>query len=110
MKSNVTFVLFAKNEERRIVFPLKNFSEFGDVVILDGGSTDKTQELAEAMGARFLLRPNITSANVENTENLEFIKKHITTDWIYWGYVDNVAPLSLVKKMVEILRKIATKK
>ncbi|HMO77671.1 MAG TPA: hypothetical protein PKA42_01215 [Candidatus Paceibacterota bacterium] len=110
MKSNITFVLFTKNEERRIIFPLKNFSGFGDIIILDGGSTDKTQEIAESMGARFFLRPDITSANVESKENFDFIKAHITTEWIYWGYVDNIAPLSLVKKIVELSEQNVYKK
>lgn len=110
MKSNITFVLFTRNEEKRLLYPLRNFSGFGDVIVLDGGSTDRTQEIAESMGARFLLRPNQASANVENTENFEFIKQHITTEWIYWGYVDNIAPKALLDKMVEVSNQSKYKK
>ena len=47
--SNITFALFTYNEEKRISFAIKNLIKYGEVVIMDGGSTDKTKEIAEAM-------------------------------------------------------------
>lgn len=100
--SNITFVLFAYNEEKRISYAIKNFIKYGQVIILDGGSTDKTQEISEALGATFLLRPERTNPSVETQENFEFIKNNCTTEWIYWGYVDNIAPKTLLEKMVAV--------
>lgn len=100
--NNLTFVIFTYNEEKRISYVIRNFINYGDVIILDGGSTDKTKEIAEIMGAKFYLRPESNRANVESQENLNFIKKIIKTDWIYWGYADNIAPETLVEKMVEM--------
>lgn len=102
MKSNITFILFTHNEEKRIPYVIKNFIKYGEVFILDGGSTDKTKEIAESMGAKFFVRPENKKPFMETEENFNFIKSIITTDWIYWGYTDNIAPKTLVEKMVEI--------
>lgn len=100
--SVITFVLFTFNEEKRIAFALKNFIKHGPVLIMDGGSTDKTREIAESLGARFLTRPPSSQAAVETKENLDFIKANIETNWIYWGYCDNTAPRTLVEEMVRV--------
>ena len=100
--SNITFVLFAYNEEKRISYAIKNFITYGQVIILDGGSTDMTKEISESLGAIFLLRPERTNPSVETQENFEFIKKNCVTEWIYWGYVDNIAPKTLIEKMIEV--------
>ncbi len=102
MKNNITFVLVTYNEEKRVKYALKNFLGYGDIIIMDGGSTDRTQKIAESFGAKFFLRPERTKANSETFENMNFLKEKTETDWIYWGYVDNIAPKSLVEKMVEI--------
>ena len=102
--SNISFIIFAYNEEKRIEYVIKNFIGYGDVYILDGGSTDKTKEIAERLGAKFYVRPPSTKPQVETTEIFNFIKSIIKTDWIYWGYTDNIAPKTLVEKFVEIAK------
>lgn len=98
----ITFVLFSLNEEQRIGYAVRNFIKYGPVLVLDGGSTDDTGRIAEELGATFLQRPESTRAAVETSENLDFINRHSTTDWIYWGYCDNIAPKTLVEEMVRI--------
>lgn len=98
----ITFILFTYNEEKRIAYAVRNFITHGPVLILDGGSTDRTQEIAEELGATFLRRPESARAAVETQTNLDFIRQHIDTDWIYWGYCDNTAPKTLVEEMCRI--------
>lgn len=100
--SNITFVLFTYNEEKRIAYAVKNLIKYGDVALMDGGSTDKTKEVAEQLGAKYFLRPPSDKPQVETQTNFDFIKSKISTDWIYWGYVDNIAPKSLLEKLTEI--------
>lgn len=100
--SNITFIFFTYNEEKRLPFVIKNFSKYGRVCVMDGGSTDNTKGVAESMGADFFTRPKSEKANVETTENFEFIKNFLKTDWIYWGYVDNLAPKNLLDKLTEV--------
>jgi hypothetical protein len=54
------------------------------------------------MGAHFYVRPENKKPFMETDENFQFIRSIIKTDWIYWGYTDNLAPKSLVEKMVEL--------
>jgi glycosyltransferase involved in cell wall biosynthesis len=106
----ITFILFTYNEEKRIAFAIKNLIGYGPVILMDGGSTDGTQKIAESMGAVFVSRPPSSKANVETEENFIFIKKIIKTNWIYWGYVDNIAPKTLLEKMIELAQEDTYKK
>lgn len=100
--TNITFVIFTYNEEKRISYILRNFSKYGRICLMDDGSTDRTKEIAEAAGASFFIRPKSAKINVETGENFEFIKTFLNTDWIYWGYADNIAPKTLLDKLAEI--------
>lgn len=102
MKKTVSFVILAYNEEKRIENVIKNFVEYGEVIILDGGSTDNTKAICEQLGAKYYLRPETKKIQIENAENFSFIRETINTDWIYWGHADYLAPKTLVEKMVEI--------
>ncbi len=102
--SNITFVIFTYNEEKRLPFILRNFSKYGRICIMDGGSTDRTREIAESMGATYFRRPASNKMNVETPENYEFIKNFLDTEWIYWGYADNIAPKTLLEKLTEMSR------
>ena len=98
--NNITFVIFTYNEEKRIEYIIRNFIRYGDVLLLDDGSTDQTKEIAEKMGAKVILRPK--SKYVENQEMFDFIKQSVKTDWIFWAYTDNLMPKSLLEKLTEI--------
>ncbi|HPY08865.1 MAG TPA: glycosyltransferase [bacterium] len=100
--SNITFVIFTYNEEKRIPYVIRNFIKYGEVFIMDDGSTDRTKEISEEMGAKYFLRPKTGKAYVENQEIFDFVKSKIKTDYIYWGFADNIAPKTLVEKLVEV--------
>lgn len=103
--NNISFVIFTYNEEKRIPYVIRNFIKYGEVIIMDGGSTDKTQEVSEQLGAKFFSRPNTGKVYVENQEIFNFVKEKTNSDYIYWGYADNIAPKSLIEKMVETANK-----
>lgn len=100
--SNISFVIFTYNEEKRISYVIQNFIKYGDVIILDDGSTDKTQEISENLGAQYFIRPKMDNIQTENQQMFNFVKSKVKTDYIYWGYADNIAPKTLVEKLVEI--------
>jgi len=100
--NNITFVIFTYNEEKRIEYVVKNFINFGEVLIMDDGSTDKTKEIAERFGARFFLRPKTGKAYVESPEVFDFVKKTASNNWIYWGHADQMMPKTLLDRLVKI--------
>lgn len=57
-KDRPELLIFTKNEEIRIGWLLEYYSDLFDIVLLDGGSTDRTIELARKAGATVCLRDN----------------------------------------------------
>lgn len=112
--SNIAFILFTFNEEKRIEYPVRNFVKYGEVIVLDGGSTDRTGEIAQKYGAKFLLRPKIDVAGMEGSkggvalgetkEMLDFVLANTDKKWLFWQYVDDLAPRTLLDKLTEISR------
>jgi glycosyltransferase involved in cell wall biosynthesis len=49
----VTVVVLALNEEVNLPHCLKSLSAFGQVVVVDSFSVDKTEEIARSNGAEF---------------------------------------------------------
>lgn len=99
---NITFVIFTLNEEKRIQDVIRNFIKYGEVLVMDGGSTDETKNISESLGAKFITRPKTNKLFVENIENYKVILENVSTDWIYWGFADDLAPKSLLEKFAEI--------
>lgn len=56
-RSQITVLIIAQNEQRHISEAVKNAREIGAVLVVDGGSTDHTVELARREGATVLARP-----------------------------------------------------
>ncbi len=55
---SISLVIPALNEERGIVATLKRVpKEISEIIVVDGGSKDRTVELAEANGARVVVEP-----------------------------------------------------
>ncbi len=100
--SNIAFIIFTLNEEKRIEYPVRNFIKYGEVIVLDGGSTDKTGEIAQKYGAKFLKRPNMGKMCGETPEMLNFVLANTDKKWLFWQYVDDLAPKSLLEKLAEI--------
>ena len=101
--NNITFVIFTYNEEKRIKYVLRNFVKYGEVLVLDDGSTDRTKEIVKRLGGKFISRPIKTKQYITESQIMyNFIKQLVKTDWIFWGFTDNLMPKSLLEKLVEI--------
>lgn len=103
VKSNITFIIFTYNEEKRIKYPIKCFLPYGEVIVSDDSSTDNTVKIAEKLGARVIKRKTHLPF-VENKEETEFIFSHVDTDWVFWGFADEIVP----KTCLELYKKISS--
>jgi len=103
VKSNITFIIFTYNEKKRIEYPIKCFLPYGEVIVSDDSSTDNTVKIAQKLGAKVLKRKVHGAGFVENKEEVEFIFSHVKTDWVFWGFADDMAP----KTCLELYKKIS---
>ncbi|MES1169040.1 MAG: glycosyltransferase, partial [Oleiharenicola lentus] len=58
----LSIVILTLNEEARLPACLASVAACDDVVVLDSGSTDQTQAIARAAGARVLTNPFVNFA------------------------------------------------
>lgn len=99
--SNITFVIFTFNEERRIEYVLRCFKDYGKILVIDNMSTDRTVEIAKRYGAHIFSRKN-NLGWTEGEEEVQNVLSKVTTEWIYWGSVDELCPKKLLEKFVEV--------
>jgi len=79
-KPTLGLAINCQDEERHIPPSIAQFYHVADdIVVVDGGSSDKTAECAERMGARVFHRP--WKHNYADQKN--FACDQLDTDWIY---------------------------
>ena len=67
VRSNISVLILAKNEEKNIGHALDSVKDWADAVyVVDSGSTDGTRGLVEAAGAHFVSRAWIHAAEQKN--------------------------------------------
>ena len=81
-KSNITFIIGTFNEEKRVAYPIKSFLPYGDVLVVDNYSSDKTVEVARSLGAKVVRRKN--EGWLDNEEAVNFALKYVKTDCTFW--------------------------
>lgn len=101
-KNNITFVIFAYNEEKRIAYSVRNFIKYGEVVIIDNFSTDKTIDIAEWLWAKVYQFKN--PGYVETQEELDFVRSKINTEYMTWSFADHIWSKELLVKTTELIR------
>jgi len=79
-KPTLGLAMIMQNEEVHIPTTIAQFYHVvDDIVVVDGGSTDKSVEWAERMGARVIHRP---FAN-DFSDQKNFAIEQLETDWVY---------------------------
>ena len=85
-KSRVSLCMIVRNEEANLPNCLASVASlFDEIIVVDTGSTDRTNELAVAAGARVFDFPWIDHFAAARNESL----RHATGDWIFWLDADD---------------------
>ncbi len=81
MKSaKITAVVTTKNEEHRLPLIFQNLKDFSELVVFDGGSTDRTEEVCHAHGVKFIVRP--PEGRFVVGADVKFAWSHIETPYV----------------------------
>lgn len=99
MSQLLSAVVVVQNEAHRLAPCLEALRFADEVVVVDGGSSDGTVELASSLGARVLHRP-FTNFREQRTYGLEQAKGR----WIYSLDADEIVTPALAGEMLAAVR------
>lgn len=86
------------NEEKRLPQTLAAASEVADeIVVVDSGSTDKTEEIAKSFGAKFIFNK---WKNISSQKN--FAENQCSNDWVLSLDADEVLSPGLIEEIKKI--------
>jgi glycosyltransferase involved in cell wall biosynthesis len=100
---NITFVVFTYNEEARIERVIRNFQNFGSILIADNKSTDRTVEIASKYGCDILIREENYDF-VENQHLVNLIYEKVCSEWIYWSFADEMLNIDTLINLTEVIK------
>lgn len=101
--NDITAIILTKNEEVNIERCIKSIKNLADrIVVVDSGSTDKTVELAQSLGAEIYKHPFKHYAAQFNwaLDNI-----NVKTKWVYRIDADEVVTPELEAEIIEACRK-----
>jgi glycosyltransferase involved in cell wall biosynthesis len=84
----VTVIVPVKNEERNLARCLGVLSRFAEVIVVDSGSTDRTQEIARAAGAQLL--EFRWDGRYPKKRNWVLMNHALANDWVLFVDADEV--------------------
>ena len=77
----ISAIILAKNEIDNIRDCIDNLSFCDEIIVVDNGSTDNTEKIAESLGAKVFI-----DSTVNFSESRNFGLKHASFDWVL--YID----------------------
>ncbi len=79
--AKLAVIILTRNEEANIEAAMESAAFADEIVVVDSGSTDRTQELAEANGAKFISHP-MNEQGFAGQRN--FALSQTEADWVFY--------------------------
>lgn len=95
MKSNLTALIIAKNEEKMLKACLETLSFCEKIIVLDDGSTDKTTQIAESYNCQLVSYSHESFAKLR-----EKAMDLVGTDWLIYVDADERVTPALAKEIL----------
>lgn len=97
-KATLSAALIVKNESKNLEACLSSLAGWvDDIVILDSGSNDNTQEIAEKYTKHFYLKSDWQGFGLQR----QAAQKYVTTDYVFWIDADEVVTEELKSSILE---------
>lgn len=100
-KLPVTVVIPVKNEERNLPKCLSRLGRFAEIVVVDSGSTDRTEAIAREAGAEYLLFK--WDGKFPKKRNWVLMNREFRTPWILFLDADEYIPEAFVDELARTL-------
>ncbi|MGO4999633.1 glycosyltransferase family 2 protein [Oceanisphaera sp. W20_SRM_FM3] len=94
-------VLIVKNEADNLADCLATLDWVDEIVVLDSGSTDATQAVSEAAGARFFVNSDWPGFGKQR----QLAQSHVQSDWVLWVDADERITPELKNNIAAVLAK-----
>lgn len=91
-------IIIAKNSEKIITQCIASVSFCDEILVVDGGSTDDTKEVAQKLGAKVIAGEPYDFAKQRNIGKL-----HAKGEWIFYIDTDERVSSSLAKSILEVI-------
>ena len=98
-KTAISAVILAKNEQSRIEKCLASISWADEILVIDNGSTDKTEVIAKRLGAKVV---EATGHDFSQLRNLG--KEKANGEWILYIDADEIVPDALHREILEHIK------
>lgn len=99
MKPRLSVIIITKNEERRLPWCLESVAFADEIIVLDGGSTDRTLEIAKSRGARVEVSGTWNGFGLQKNRALALA----TGDWVLSLDADEEVTPELAAEIAETL-------
>lgn len=98
----LSVAMIVKNEEQDLSACLETIKDWVDeIIILDSGSTDNTQQIAEQYGAKFYINTDWQGFGKQR----QFAQQYVTSDYVLWLDADERVTPELKNSILQAVEK-----